>query len=66
MFSDKISKIIVVEEDKYDEEDWMTLNSKELQTLSYVVLETSTFMALYMAAASQSTCWSAIHIALSY
>jgi hypothetical protein len=36
----------------------MTLNSKELITPSYLVLEMSTSMALYVEVASQNTCWS--------
>jgi hypothetical protein len=49
MFSDRISKTVVVEEDKSDLEDE---NSTQFIALSYLFLEMSTLMTLYIEVAS--------------
>jgi hypothetical protein len=55
MFSNRISKTNVAEEDESDEEDE---NSIHLITPSYLLLKMSTSMTLYAKATSQKTCWS--------
>ena len=49
MFSDRILKAVVVEEDKFDLEDE---NSTQLIVLNYLFLEMSTLMTLYIEVAS--------------